>query len=67
MNSLTNIQDFHVDRNWNLVWVSDVPTKVRFFLWRACREVLPSQTNLKAQGLEVDRGCAFCNFIFDNS
>lgn len=50
MNTLTNIHDFHVDGNWRLVWDSEVPSKVRNFLWKACREVLPSRTNLKSKG-----------------
>ena len=35
-----------VVRFWRSLWKLNIPGKVRHFLWRACADTLPTQTNL---------------------
>lgn len=36
----------HERRFWKLLWSLPVPHKLRHFAWRACRDVLPTKSNL---------------------
>lgn len=51
---------------WKIIWNLDIPPKVRLFLWRACREVLPVRANLVRRGLLVDPMCPVCGFQMEN-
>ncbi|XP_021600717.1 uncharacterized protein LOC110606275 [Manihot esculenta] len=46
---------------WNRLWSLDVPPKVRDFLWRACRGVLPTRDILLRRGIHVPAACLFCD------
>ncbi|KAL0399793.1 UNVERIFIED_CONTAM: putative mitochondrial protein [Sesamum radiatum] len=38
--------------SWNFIWKAEVPPKVRLFIWRVCRNLLPTSVNLS---------CMVCN------
>ncbi|GJX58859.1 hypothetical protein Tco_0290249 [Tanacetum coccineum] len=43
-------------------WVKVVPIKVNIFSWRACRDYLPTRSNLSRRGINVvDISCPLCN------
>ncbi|XP_021621538.1 uncharacterized protein LOC110621576 [Manihot esculenta] len=46
---------------WNRLWSFDVPPKVRDFLWRAYRGVLPTRNILLRRGIYVPTACLFCD------
>ncbi|XP_043815337.1 uncharacterized protein LOC122724442 [Manihot esculenta] len=46
---------------WNRLWSLDVPPKVRDFLWRTCRGVLPTRDILLRRGIHVPAACLFCD------
>ncbi|XP_043814106.1 uncharacterized protein LOC122724009 [Manihot esculenta] len=46
---------------WKKVWALDVPPKVRDFIWRLFRGVLPTRDNLARRGVDVPLGCLFCD------
>ncbi|KAJ8775358.1 hypothetical protein K2173_023123 [Erythroxylum novogranatense] len=46
---------------WQRIWSLDVPPKVRDFLWRCCRGVLPTKDNLQLRGVNVNLHCLFCH------
>ncbi|KAJ8763443.1 hypothetical protein K2173_002326 [Erythroxylum novogranatense] len=46
---------------WKRIWSLDVPPKVRDFLWRCCRDVLPTKDNLQLRGVNVDLHYLFCH------
>ena len=31
---------------WSQIWKANVPNKIKFFYWRACLNILPTQDNL---------------------
>ncbi|KAF7835257.1 cAMP-regulated phosphoprotein-like protein [Senna tora] len=46
---------------WKRVWNMNVPPKIRNFMWRACRNILPTCTMLRNRGIDVDSKCCMCN------
>jgi hypothetical protein len=45
---------------WKKIWDLPIPPKIRHFLWRACREALPTKSNLRRQKILVDPVCNEC-------
>ncbi|KAK9993512.1 hypothetical protein SO802_023215 [Lithocarpus litseifolius] len=45
---------------WKLVWGLSVPNKVKNFLWRASRDVLPTKTNLRKRMILTSEVCDHC-------
>ncbi|KAF7810079.1 ribonuclease H [Senna tora] len=46
---------------WKRIWKVQLPAKIKFFLWRLCREILPVCTNLVSRGVDVDPRCPVCS------
>ncbi|KAK2659339.1 hypothetical protein Ddye_005872 [Dipteronia dyeriana] len=46
---------------WKSLWSLQVPLKVRNFIWRACRNWIPTYHNLAAKGVKVQSLCPFCH------
>ena len=42
---------------WKLIWNLDCPNKIKHFMWRACRNILPSKCRLKSKGVDVEPNC----------
>ena len=36
------------------------PNKIKHFMWRACRNILPTKYRLKSKGVEVETSCNVC-------
>ena len=45
----------------NAVWKNDLPPKYRVFLWRCCRNILPTFEALNHRGMDVEDTCPSCN------
>ncbi|KAL8161427.1 hypothetical protein V2J09_012916 [Rumex salicifolius] len=45
---------------WNKLWRLNVPLRVRSFIWRGCRNILPTKVNLCRRGITPDDRCEFC-------
>lgn len=43
----------HVGGDWNVLWRLNVPSKIKIFIWRACRKCLPMCYNLQRRGCSV--------------
>ena len=41
---------------WKMVWQLDCPNKIKHFMWRACKNILPTRNRLKVKGV----GCEDC-------
>ncbi|XP_057770854.1 uncharacterized protein LOC130990645 [Salvia miltiorrhiza] len=55
-----------VDGLWGRLWKTNVPPKVRSFLWRAARNNLPSKERLLSRGVAVGGECETCKSSFEN-
>ncbi|KAL6183929.1 hypothetical protein ACLB2K_045339 [Fragaria x ananassa] len=45
---------------WKKIWQANVPPKVRSFVWRLCREVIPTRAALSRRLFIPDVRCIFC-------
>ncbi|KAL0426169.1 UNVERIFIED_CONTAM: hypothetical protein Sradi_1151700 [Sesamum radiatum] len=48
--------------SWRAVWQAHVPNKVKLFLWRAIRYILPTASNLRRRLSHEAVSCPFCDF-----
>jgi ribonuclease HI/exonuclease III len=45
---------------WKVIWHLNIPNSARVFIWRACKNILPTKVNLKRRGVLKDDVCLFC-------
>ena len=45
---------------WKMVWQMECPNKIKYFMWRACRNILPTRNRLKVKGVDCEDCCALC-------
>ena len=45
---------------WSQIWKANVPNKIKFFYWRACLNILPTQDNLVGRRAVEEAWCCFC-------
>ncbi|XVE70642.1 hypothetical protein DITRI_Ditri10aG0087600 [Diplodiscus trichospermus] len=45
----------------------NIPSKIKNFVWRAAREVLPNRDTLRSQGVNIPIECVFCAHAIENS
>ena len=45
---------------WNLIWKLKCPNKIKQFMWRSCRDILPTKHRLKARGIHIEDDCDQC-------
>ena len=45
---------------WNLIWKLKYPNKIKKFMWRSCRDILPTKHRLKARGIHIEDDCEQC-------
>ncbi|KAK3182761.1 hypothetical protein Dsin_030047 [Dipteronia sinensis] len=55
------------DSWWKKIWSIEVPSKVRIFLWRACKDYIPTMVNLAKQGIDVNGVCHICGKDFETT
>ena len=66
MNSLTSNADMHVPGQWEMIWSAKVPSKIMVFLWKACRDVLPTRSRLQTKWVVVPLTCVLCDRDVEN-
>ncbi|XP_058776904.1 uncharacterized protein LOC131651249 [Vicia villosa] len=45
---------------WKKVWHVSLHPRVKSFLWRLGKDILPTKTNLLKKGIKIDTACSFC-------
>ena len=48
---------------WQAVWNLNVPSKVKNLMWRACRDSLPTKSNLVRRKVLTDDACDCCKIL----
>ena len=46
---------------WKSLWKLNIPNKVKFFLWRACTDSIPTMLNLCKQKIVPSLACNHCH------
>ncbi|XP_012845754.1 PREDICTED: uncharacterized protein LOC105965730 [Erythranthe guttata] len=49
------------NENWKWLWGLNLPSKVKLFLWMACKNLLPTCVHLRNQRVLEDNWCVICN------
>jgi len=57
---LLDTSHFKVQGSWNLIWKLKIPPKVKQFIWRICRNCLPTRVRLKDKGVACPMKCTLC-------
>ncbi|CAN1797165.1 hypothetical protein LINPERHAP1_LOCUS21170, partial [Linum perenne] len=55
-----NHVDSGINKLWKWLWQLDLPPKVRFFIWRACRNALPTRIGLNRRRCGTSATCMTC-------
>ena len=60
-----NRDDNHVDdryaQGWSKLWKLQVPQKAKYFMWRICKNNIPTRYLLRSKGVQTTILCPFCN------
>ncbi|KAL5862339.1 hypothetical protein ACOSQ4_003635 [Xanthoceras sorbifolium] len=48
---------------WKKLWALQIPSKIKIFCWRACREALPTRGCLFKRGIGDSNLCPFCSRV----
>ena len=59
--------DYRLRRFWKTLWGLDIPSKVRHFAWRACKDILPTKENLMRRKVLLDEQCEVCHGDVESS
>ena len=51
---------------WRKLWNLNVPNKVKNFIWRAVKHVLPTSINLTSKMVDIPSTCTVCNAYEEN-
>ncbi|KAL5766931.1 hypothetical protein ACOSP7_017548 [Xanthoceras sorbifolium] len=62
-----SIKDEEALEVWKHLWKLDVPNKIKLFVWRACKKILPTNLNLSKKGILVSHLCSFCGLASESS
>ena len=52
---------------WRTIWQLHIPSKIRSFAWRACKNVLPTKANLCSRNIIADATCEACGLDAETS
>ncbi|XP_058749860.1 uncharacterized protein LOC131622856 [Vicia villosa] len=56
-----------LDSLWKPLWKTSVPNKIKEFLWRLVKDILPTRSNICKKGINIDSSCPLCGCSPENS
>ncbi|KAK6126674.1 hypothetical protein DH2020_039582 [Rehmannia glutinosa] len=56
-----------VSSMWKKLWKLKVPPKVKHFVWRVCKDSIPTHSNLSRRHVEVDCHCVLCRVDYETA
>jgi ribonuclease HI len=62
-----DVSHLQVPGRWNLIWKTRAPPKVKNFVWRLCRNCLPTRLRLNQKGVNCPNHCVFCEESIEDS
>ncbi|CAN1121291.1 Putative ribonuclease H protein At1g65750 [Linum perenne] len=62
MNYITPHEDLHVNGSWTDLWNLKVPPKMKNFIWRLARRVVPTRFALRSRYVDVPAPCGICGY-----
>ncbi|CAN1824958.1 Putative ribonuclease H protein At1g65750 [Linum perenne] len=60
MESINSRPDLVVHGAWSQLWDLSVPPRIKNFMWRLVREVIPTRAALRRRHIAVPQGCGVC-------
>ena len=48
---------------WSLIWGLNCPSKIKHFMWRVCKNTLPTNYSLKLKRIPVEDTCGVCGMV----
>jgi len=66
MNANNDAIQHRLAGQWNLIWNLKLLIKVKNFLWRVCRNCLPTRLRLKSRGVLCQGSCVVCTIHHKN-
>ncbi|KAK6126239.1 hypothetical protein DH2020_040011 [Rehmannia glutinosa] len=54
------------NQHWSNLWSLNIPPKVQHFVWRICRDCLPTRDNLTRRHIQVEICCVICRNHIEN-
>lgn len=60
---LNSVSDAPHSKVWKFLWGLEVPGKVKHFLWRALKNILPTADNLLSKRVDVSPICPICSAV----
>ena len=48
---------------WDFIWQLNCPSKVKQFMWRACKNILPTNYYLKLKKIPLEDVCGVCGKV----
>lgn len=52
---------------WKMIWKMTFPNVVKVFMWRACKNALPTKANLFKRKVVDDQFCPICGVIVETT
>ncbi|MCH98629.1 ribonuclease H protein, partial [Trifolium medium] len=56
-----DISHLQVQGDWRLIWRIKAPPKIKNFMWRLCRNCIPTRTRLLQKGVNCPNNCVLCD------
>ncbi|KAF7824555.1 reverse transcriptase [Senna tora] len=54
-------------RLWRVIWNAKTQPKVKMFLWKVCKNAIPTRANLAKRRMNVDRECMNCHHHLEST
>lgn len=55
------------ERLWKAIWKAPIPNKIKNFIWRLVKNILPTRSNLQRKGIVLDTSCPFCHYEIETA
>nr|KYP63926.1 Putative ribonuclease H protein At1g65750 family [Cajanus cajan] len=59
--------NLNVPGPWKNIWNLRIPHKIKHFIWRLMRDILPTRPNLQKKGIRCPSTCFRCNTDIENT